>query len=66
MVSKTRAILLFTIKIVEIFELNASIPAVRSAEYQTTLSLKSLIIIHNLYLDLARAKILALVNKFII
>ena len=31
-VSKTRAILLFTIKIIEMFELHASMPPMRSAE----------------------------------
>ena len=41
------AILLFTIKIVEIFELHASMSGMRSAEYQTTVPLKFLIIIHN-------------------
>ena len=40
------AILLFTIK-VEIFELHASMPGVRSDEYQMTIPLKFLIIIHN-------------------
>ena len=38
---------LFTIKIVKIFELHASMPGVRSAKYQTTVPLKFLIIIHN-------------------
>ena len=38
-VSKTRAILLFTIKIIETFELHASIPGMWSAEYQTTIPL---------------------------
>ena len=46
-VSKTRAILLFTIKIVKMFELHASIPLMRSAECQATIPLKFLIIIHN-------------------
>ena len=46
-VSKTRAILLFTIKIIEMFELHASMPPMRSAEYQATIPLKFLIIIHN-------------------
>ena len=41
------AILLFTIKVVEIFELHASMPGVRSDEYQMTIPLKFLIIIHN-------------------
>ena len=46
-VSKTRAISLFTIKIIEMFELHASMPPTRSAEYQATIPLKFLIIIHN-------------------
>ena len=46
-VSKTRAILLFTIKIIEMFELHTSIPGVLSAEYQMTIPLKLLIIMHN-------------------
>ena len=46
-VSKTRAILLFTIKIIEMFELHASIPGMLSAEYQMTIPLKFLIIMHN-------------------
>ena len=46
-VLKTRAILLFTIKIIEMFELHASMPPMRSAEYQATIPLKLLIIIHN-------------------
>ena len=46
-VSKMRAILLFTIKIIVMFELHASIPGMRSAEYQATIPLKFLIIIHN-------------------
>ena len=46
-VSKTRAILLFTIKIMEMFELHASMSLMRSAEYRATISLKFLIIIHN-------------------
>ena len=46
-VSKTRAILLFTIKIIEICELHASMPPMQSAEYQATIPLKFLIIIHN-------------------
>ena len=46
-VSKTRANLLFTIKIIEIFELHASIPGMRSAEYQATIPLKFLVIMHN-------------------
>ena len=43
-VSKTRAILLFTIKIIEMFELHASIPGMLSDEYQMTIPLKFLII----------------------
>ena len=43
-VSKTRAILLFTIKIIEMFELHASMPGMWSAEYQTTIPLKFRII----------------------
>ena len=46
-VSKTRAILLFTIKIMEMFELHASMSLMRSAEYRATIPLKFLIIIHN-------------------
>ena len=46
-VSKTRAILLLTIKIIDMFELHASIPPMQSAEYQATIPLKLLIIIHN-------------------
>ena len=46
-VLKTRAILLFTIKIIEMFELHASTQGMRSAEYQVTIPLKFLIIIHN-------------------
>ena len=48
-VSKTRAILLFKIKIklIEMFELNERMPGMRSAEYQATIPLKFLIIIHN-------------------
>ena len=42
-VSKTREILLFTINIIEMFELHPSSPPMRSAEYP----LKFLIIIHN-------------------
>ena len=41
-VSKTRAILLFTIRII-----HANIPGMRSAEYQMTIPLKFLIIKHN-------------------
>ena len=46
-VSRTRAILLFTIKIIEMFELHASMPRMRLAEYQVTIPLKFLIIIRN-------------------
>ena len=46
-VSKTWAVLLFTIKIIEMFELHVSMPSMRSAEYQATIPLKFLIIIHN-------------------
>ena len=47
-VSKTRAILLFTIKIIiEMFELHARMPPMQSAEYQSTIPLTFLIIIHN-------------------
>ena len=46
-VLKTRAILLFTIKIIEMFELHASKQGMRSAKYQATTPLKFLIIIHN-------------------
>ena len=46
-VSKTRAILPFTIKIIEMFELHASIPGMWSAEYQATILLKFLMIMHN-------------------
>ena len=48
-VSKTRAILLFKIKIklIEMFELNERMPGMRSAEYQATIPLKFFIIIHN-------------------
>ena len=42
-VSKTRAILLFTIKI----KLNKRMPEIESAEYQATIPLKLFIIIHN-------------------
>ena len=47
--SKTRAILLFKIKIklIEMIELNERIPVMRSAEYQATIPLKFFIIIHN-------------------
>ena len=48
-VSKTRAILLFNIKIklIEMFELNKRMPGMRSAECQATIPLKFFIIIHN-------------------
>ena len=46
-VSKTRAILLFTRKIIEMFELHARMPPMRSAEQQVTIPLKFLIIIRN-------------------
>ena len=46
-VLKTGAILLFTIKIIEMFELHASMQGMRSAEYQAATPLKFLIIIHN-------------------
>ena len=48
-VSKTKAILLFKIKIklIEMFELHERIPGMRSAEYQATIPLKFFIIIHN-------------------
>ena len=46
-VLKTRAILLFTIKIIEMFELRASMQGMRSAEYQATTPLKFFIIIRN-------------------
>ena len=48
-VSKTRAILLFKIKIkfVEMFELNERTPGMGSAEYQATIPLKFFIITHN-------------------
>ena len=41
------AVLLFTIKIIEMFELYVSVLSMRSAEYQATIPLKFLIIIHN-------------------
>ena len=51
-VSKTRAVLLFKIKIklMEMFELNERMPGMQSAEhaeYQATIPLKFFIIIHN-------------------
>ena len=42
-----RLILLFTIKIMEMFVLHANMPPMRSAEYQVIIPLKFLIIIHN-------------------
>ena len=49
-VSKTRAILLFKIKIklIEMFELNERLPGMRSAEYQATIPLKFFIIMRML------------------
>ena len=44
-VSKTRAILLFTINIIEMFELHASMPPMQSAEFQATIPQKFPIII---------------------
>ena len=35
-VSKKRAVLLFVIKIIEMFELHASMPTMRSAEYRSS------------------------------
>ena len=48
-VSKTKALLLFKIKIklIEMFELQERMPGMRSAEYQATIPLKFFIIIHN-------------------
>ena len=48
-VSKTRAVLLFKIKIklIEMFELHKRIPEMQSAEYQAIIPLKFFIIIHN-------------------
>ena len=48
-VSKTRAILLFKIKIklIEMFELTERMPGMRSAEYQMPIPLTFFIIIHN-------------------
>ena len=46
-VSKTRAILLFTINIVEVFELHANMPPTQSAEYQAKIPQKFPITIHN-------------------
>ena len=47
--SKTRAILLFKIKIklIEMFDLKERMPGMRSAEYQATIPVKIFIIIHN-------------------
>ena len=41
------AILLFMIKIIEMFELHASMPLMQSAEYQATIPPKFLTIIYN-------------------
>ena len=46
-VSNARAILLFTIKIIEMFELHASMPPMQSAECQATIPQKVPIIIHS-------------------
>ena len=48
-VSKTRAILLFKIKIkvIEVFKLTEGMPGMRSAEYQMTIPLKFFKVIHN-------------------
>ena len=46
-VSKAWAVLQFTIKIIEMFELHVSMPSMRSAEYQATIPPKVLIIVHN-------------------
>ena len=46
-VLKTRAILRFTIKIIEMFELHASMPPMQSAEYQAKILQKFPIIINN-------------------
>ena len=43
-VSKKRTVLLFIIKIIEMFELHASMPTMRSAEYQAKIPLKLYII----------------------
>ena len=45
--SKKGAVLLSMIKIIEMFELHASMPPMRSAEYQAKIPLKFLKIIHN-------------------
>ena len=64
-VSKTRAILLFKIKIklIEMFELNERMPGMRSAEYQATIPLKFFIIIHN-YVIVYTIKLLKSVPGF--
>ena len=41
----SNSILLFTIKIIEMFELHTSMPGMQSAEYQMTIPLKFLIIL---------------------
>ena len=46
-VSKARAVLLFSIKIIEMFKLHASMLPMRSAEYLATFPLIFLLIIHN-------------------
>ena len=48
-VSKTRAILLFKIKIklIEMFELRERMPEMRSAEYQATIPLKFFVTTYN-------------------
>ena len=47
--SKTRAILLFKLKIklIEMFEVHERMPGMRSVEYQATIPLKFFMIIHN-------------------
>ena len=52
-VLKTRAILLFEIKIklIEMFELNERMAVMRSTDYQETIALKFFIIIHNNYVN---------------
>ena len=47
LVSKKRAVLLFMIKIIEMFELHAIMPTMRSAEYQAKIPLKFLKSKHN-------------------
>ena len=49
LVSNTRAILLFKIKIelIEMFDLHERMQGMQSAEYQATIALKFFIIIHN-------------------